>query len=134
MHLMALRAFRHPTPRQLSSLRAFCLNAPYGAPCFLTGRLRTTLSSGSGLNAPYGAPCFLTRMVLERFDSPFWCLNAPYGAPCFLTINSDFDDPEERKRLNAPYGAPCFLTSGRVRGLRWRWSLVLMHLMVLRAF
>ena len=38
------------------------LNAPYGAPCFLTGGLLVLEAQGSRrLNAPYGAPCFLTR-------------------------------------------------------------------------
>ena len=38
------------------------------------------------LNAPYGAPCFLTSgstgMIMLQ---TCWGLNAPYGAPCFLT-------------------------------------------------
>ena len=38
----------------------------------------------SGLNAPYGAPCFLTSPASSRAISRA-SLNAPYGAPCFLT-------------------------------------------------
>ena len=60
MHLMVLRAFwqvsltHHP-----SSTRR--LNAPYGAPYFLTPRLSMVrVFSSPCLNAPYGAPCFLT--------------------------------------------------------------------------
>ena len=39
-----------------------CLNAPYGAPCFLTGGVCALSACVSTwrLNAPYGAPCFLT--------------------------------------------------------------------------
>ena len=37
------------------------------------------------LNAPYGAPCFLTRSCTIRRRSRIQSLNAPYGAPCFLT-------------------------------------------------
>ena len=37
------------------------LNAPYGAPYFLTScRRNGRLGARGGLNAPYGAPCFLT--------------------------------------------------------------------------
>ena len=37
------------------------LNAPYGAPCFLTlARSTLQVRSHASLNAPYGAPCFLT--------------------------------------------------------------------------
>ena len=40
---------------------AFSLNAPYGAPCYLTdGNLYITALYSPSLNAPYGAPCFLT--------------------------------------------------------------------------
>ena len=40
---------------------AACLNAPYGARCFLTSRIiGPELEIYCGLNAPYGARCFLT--------------------------------------------------------------------------
>ena len=39
-----------------------CLNAPFGARCFLTDLAQTvTLIGFDGLNAPFGARCFLTR-------------------------------------------------------------------------
>ena len=38
-----------------------------------------------GLNAPYGAPCFLTVLVWANLHRLTACLNAPYGAPRFLT-------------------------------------------------
>ncbi len=38
----------------------------------------------SSLNAPYGAPCFLTYREFPWVDDSM-CLNAPYGAPYFLT-------------------------------------------------
>ena len=38
-----------------------------------------------GLNAPYGAPCFLTVQYENEMTLTGQCLNAPYGAPCFLT-------------------------------------------------
>ena len=61
MHLMALRAFRRAATRTPSSPSAWCLNAPYGAPCFPT---KTSKLAFNGfivcLNAPYGAPCFPT--------------------------------------------------------------------------
>ena len=43
---------------------------------------------GSRLNAPYGAPCFLTEITEIENDEPEFCLNAPYGAPCFLTFRT----------------------------------------------
>ena len=44
---------------------------------------------GSRLNAPYGAPCFLTEITEIENDEPEFCLNAPYGAPRFLTNEGD---------------------------------------------
>ena len=41
------------------------------------------------LNAPYGAPCFLTREDYQSGMSQTWGLNAPYGAPCFLTLRPE---------------------------------------------
>ena len=41
--------------------------------------------SPRGLNAPYGAPCFLTGFTVVASALPARRLNAPYGAPCFLT-------------------------------------------------
>ena len=63
----------------------------------------------AGLNAPYGAPYFLTCRTITVFTCSVRCLNAPYGTPRFL--------PRPRRRT--------------VRHLP---HLVLMHLMVLRAF
>ena len=37
-----------------------CLNAPYGARCFLTTAYGLTEHELISLNAPYGARCFLT--------------------------------------------------------------------------
>ena len=40
------------------------------------------------LNAPFGARCFLTRTC--NLGSPqTLCLNAPFGARCFLTLGED---------------------------------------------
>ena len=38
------------------------------------------------LNAPYGAPCFLTPVACRKPVCGSFGLNAPYGAPCFLTV------------------------------------------------
>ena len=88
-----------------------CLNAPYGAPCFLT---RLTLlprrEQGVGINAPYADPCFLTVLLIVMT-----------GLTAFLVC------------LNAPYGAPSFLTS-RTTPLQVDCCRALMHLMALRAF
>ena len=60
MHLMALRAFWRFQGHDLRSQLGECLNAPYGAPCFLALRCTgTDQELTPGLNAPYGAPCFL---------------------------------------------------------------------------
>ena len=93
-----------------------CLNAPYGAPCFLTGGQYTgDTGTITGLNAPYGAPCFLTCCTVWAWRTADMSLNAPYGAPCFLTQRVIvLHDPTRNLRLNAPYGAPCFLTARRV--------------------
>ena len=49
------------------------LNAPYGAPCFLTHHRRDSPDGGRArLNAPYGAPCFLTRCVAELCARSWW--------------------------------------------------------------
>ena len=37
-----------------------CLNAPFGARCFLTHGVQARTGYGLGLNAPFGARCFLT--------------------------------------------------------------------------
>ena len=43
-------------------------------------------STGRGLNAPCGAPCFLTELHQHLLKSkPITGLYAPYGARCFLT-------------------------------------------------
>ena len=62
------------------------------------------------LNAPYGARCFLTRRTARALDGLRTVrLNAPYGARCFLTTNLRAGIGRIM-RLNAPYGARCFLT------------------------
>ena len=61
MHLMALRAFWHMPS------------------------VRTCLTRSCRLNAPYGAPCFLTEATKPARRDVLLCLNAPCGAPCFLT-------------------------------------------------
>ena len=43
---------------------SMCLNAPYGAPCFLTWIVAARGPIEQSLNAPYGAPCFLTVVPL----------------------------------------------------------------------
>ena len=116
-----------------------CLNAPYGAPCFLAQlSLRLSRAISARLNTPYGAPCFLTsrhslmrRQALPGLNTPYGAprflthrtstcpsranssLNAPYGAPRFLT-STLLPRGNVRTCLNAPYGAPCFLTARRV--------------------
>ena len=62
------------------------LNAPFGARCFLTGRLQVRWHRAQGLNAPFGARCFLTRGLAFIYrENNLLCLNAPFGARCFLT-------------------------------------------------
>ena len=110
------------------------LNAPYGAPCFLTfAHVAVPLGRRGGLNAPYGAPCFPTDDLVNPHHAADPRLNAPYGAPCFLTQTCS-SERLALASLNAPYGAPCFLTreyGKRQEGAQWS---VLMHLMALRAF
>ena len=43
------------------------------------------------LNAPYGAPCFLTQSESWCDMPKMGGLNAPYGAPCFLTTVIDYE-------------------------------------------
>ena len=92
-----------------------CLNAPYGAPCFLAQlSLRLSRAISARLNTPYGAPCFLTsrHSLMRRQALPG--LNTPYGAPRFLTHRTSTCPSRANSSLNAPYGAPCFLTARRV--------------------
>ena len=89
-----------------------CLNAPFGAWCFLTAVVAVERPHLIvRLNAPYGAWCFLT-LGLRRLSAT--CsqprLNAPYGARCFLTVDQ-YSHHVVVAGLNAPYGARCFLTS-----------------------
>ena len=89
-----------------------CLNAPYGAPCFLAQlSLRLSRAISARLNTPYGAPCFLTsrHSLMRRQALPG--LNTPYGAPRFLTHRTSTCPSRANSSLNAPYGAPRFLTS-----------------------
>ena len=83
------------------------------------------------LNAPYGARCFLTIEAPNQTYALDDSLNAPYGARCFLTPRR----PQLTRlisSLNAPYGARCFLTKREEDGHADRY--VLMHLMVRGAF
>ena len=90
--------------------QTFCLNAPYGARCFLTRRRCPEGGLRSGrLNAPYGARCFLTRPAPTVHLPGVRGLNAPYGARSFLTL----------------------LDPGRLRAAH---TLVLIRLMALGAF
>ena len=63
---MALGAF-WPEDDDSTEAQLRCLNAPYGARCFLTsvGRLNTPASDPC-LNAPYGARC-LTKYVMKGY-------------------------------------------------------------------
>ena len=89
---------------------------------------------GACLNAPYGARCFLTRYFVDWEDLLTPSLNAPYGARCFLTHRANESHGGRGTRLNAPYGARCFLTRRPRRLPRARRERVLMHLMALGAF
>ena len=49
------------TEAQSSSGETQCLNAPFGARCFLTAEaVGVAVTDLKGLNAPFGARCFLT--------------------------------------------------------------------------
>ena len=61
------------------------------------------------LNAPYGAPYFLTTNVPSTCMLSRTRLNAPYGAPRFLASESHTTHAMSGRGLNAPYGAPRFL-------------------------
>ena len=89
-----------------------CLNAPYGAPCFLAQlSLRLSRAISARLNTPYGAPCFLTSRHSRMRRQALPGLNTPYGAPRFLTHRTSTCPSRANSSLNAPYGAPRFLTS-----------------------
>ena len=62
-----------------------CLNAPFGARCFLTRGVVVLVAGWPGLNAPFGARCFLTGQAHPRTARTLTRLNAPFGARCFLT-------------------------------------------------
>ena len=109
-----------------------CLNAPYGARCFLTHGIRWAVPRRMSLNAPYGARCFLTGYPVDIVVNDCIRLNAPYGARCFLTLPTQSPRMSSRS-LNAPYGARCFLTDRN--GIpHAAYDSVLMHLMALGAF
>ena len=61
MHLMVLRAFWRTCTQRDPLPTVSCLNAPYGAQCFLTRVTWSSRRSPTSLNASYGALCFLTR-------------------------------------------------------------------------
>ena len=91
-------------------------------------------SATSCLNAPYGARCFLTLPGRPTFRSRLTTgLNASYGARCFLTHLGAHTPGPECRSLNAPYGARCFLTAKEQRYQEGRLG-ALMHLMALGAF
>ena len=89
------------------------LNAPYGAPRFLTCTSTLSEALRPRLNAPYDALCFLMIKTIDPARPDVTGVNAPYGAPCFLMSTTPAPTPEPSPSLNAPYGAPCFLTEGR---------------------
>ena len=51
------------------------------------------------LNAPYGALCFLTPEYYEGIEKARLGLNAPYGALCFLTGELDAARRQNQKVL-----------------------------------
>ena len=92
------------------------LNAPYGAPCFLTRAPRPSTH-----NHPSKSQCTLWRSMLSDGSHCPYCgsiccwsqctlwrsmLSDPAGLVCMSSIMASC--------LNAPYGAPCFLTARRV--------------------
>ena len=83
MRLMALGAFQLRFIRQVITISAASLNAPYGARCYLTHVQRPPSRAGCGV--------LMRRLVLSNVEqnqliSQGWeSLNAPYGAWCFLT-------------------------------------------------
>ena len=52
-----------PDGIQAEAFPRACLNAPFGARCFMTGfaRARRVRVVAARLNAPFGARCFMTR-------------------------------------------------------------------------
>ncbi len=84
---MALRAFwpRSDTLK-MAALRWMGLNAPYGAPCFLTGR-HALRPRGHGYSVLMHLMALRAFWPCEHPSQSFAqsSLNAPYGAPCFLT-------------------------------------------------
>ena len=112
-----------------------CLNAPFGARCFLTrSNAARAAEWRMGLNAPFGARCFLTRLGELTPVARNFSLNAPFGARCFLTDEvQKVVNGNQARGLNAPFGARCFLTGGA--GLHAPADHeVLMHLLALGAF
>ena len=96
-------------------MAAECLNAPFGARCFLTGSTFShKRSSAFRLNAPFGARCFLTLNNWQYRETKRRSLNAPFGARCFLTRRSLRCSTSGLTSLNAPFGARCFLTVRRI--------------------
>ena len=65
--------------------QAICLNAPFGAWCFLTNKEKCMINIDFSLNAPFGARCFLTRCSSWVMPLRLSSLNASYCARCFLT-------------------------------------------------
>ena len=121
-------------PRSPSSTRHTCLNALFGARCFLTSTLlRRLLPKPISLNAPHGAHLggLLENVACNsastpsRFEAvPLKCcgfrrslklelreLHAKFsGARCFLPHPQGCAH-SRGDRLNAPFGARCFLTT-----------------------
>ena len=97
------------------------------------GELAVEVNNPGCLNAPFGARCFLTDEMRAACEELASRLKAPFGARCFLTLQATSTPNVVRMRLNAPFGARCFLTSKncyRVGADRP----VLMHLLALGAF
>ena len=69
MHLLALGAFWLQFRFSARPLPTTCLNAPFGARCFVTlGNGVVPQQAALGLNAPYGARCFLARYACVPQD------------------------------------------------------------------
>ena len=60
MHLLVLSAFRRGHTASPGLRVHTCLNAPFGAQCFPTTRVRPAGVPSGCLNAPFGAQCFPT--------------------------------------------------------------------------
>ena len=86
-HNLSAKARDSSTPR-CRCCAPHTATTPHTLWCSVLSDLRSTRSRSSiatSLNAPYGAPYFLTHSRYIRGIQMLSCLNTPYGAPCFLT-------------------------------------------------